>query len=113
MKLSKRLMVLMCVFVFMTAALSIAAADEVLASEAEIQLLGFMEQIAEDIEEIHHDMHTVAFALRLSAYSQAAIAVILLLMLLVKAASYRKRKCFYCSFAELLQRSNTYVTGKG
>ncbi len=56
-------------------------ADDVAGLPGNAEFLGYMEQIAEDIEEIHHDMHKVSFALRLSAYSQAGIALILLLML--------------------------------
>ncbi len=92
MRVSKMFMVFMFIVVFSLAAGAVVTADDAAAaSAAEVQLLGYMEQIAEDIEEIHHDMHKVAFALRLSAYSQGGIAVILLLMLILKAAALRRR----------------------
>ncbi len=42
-----------------------------------------LEHIAEDIEEIHEDMHKVAFSLRLISYSSIGIFLVLLGQLFV------------------------------
>lgn len=56
------------------------AAYASLADSAEF--MGYMEDIAEDIEEIHEDMHVVAYNVRLLAYSNIAIALFLLIGLI-------------------------------
>ncbi len=43
------------------------------------EFMEYMEHIAEDIEEIHEDMHVVAYNIRWLAYSNIAIAVFLLI----------------------------------
>lgn len=45
------------------------------------EFLGYMADIAEDMEEIHHDMHKVAFGIRLGSYSLVVVAVASVLML--------------------------------
>lgn len=46
------------------------------------EFMGYMEDIADDIEEIHEDMHVVAYNLRLLAYSNIAIGALLLIGLI-------------------------------
>jgi hypothetical protein len=50
-----------------------------------------MEEIGHDLEHIHEDMHTVAFAMRVIAFSTAAIAGLMFLILVVLFMSYRKK----------------------
>ncbi len=50
-----------------------------------------MDGIGHDLEDIHEDMHTVAFAMRVIAFSTAAIAGLLFLILVVLFMSYRKK----------------------
>lgn len=50
-----------------------------------------MEEIGHDLEHIHEDMHTVAFAMRVIAFSTAAIAGLMFLILIVLIMSYRKK----------------------
>lgn len=52
------------------------------------EFMGYMEGIAEDLEEIHEDMHVVAYNIRLLAYSNIAIALFLLIGLI---GIYRKK----------------------
>ncbi len=50
-----------------------------------------MEEIGHDLEHIHEDMHTVAFAMRIIAFSTAAIAGLMFLIVIVLIMSYRKK----------------------
>lgn len=54
------------------------------------EFMEIMEEIGHDLEHIHEDMHTVAFAMRVIALSTAAIAVLMFLILIVLFSSYRK-----------------------
>ncbi len=87
--LSKKLPVILVMAVLLFLMMSVSAEDAVSLS-SNPEFLGFMEQIAEDMEEIHHDMHKVAFSLRLSAVSQVGIAIILLLMLINQVMTKRR-----------------------
>ncbi|TVR87471.1 MAG: hypothetical protein EA428_13035 [Spirochaetaceae bacterium] len=56
------------------------------------EFLGYMEAIAEDMEEIHHDMHKVAFALRLGSYSLVVIAVAQVLLVGTKVFQGKRKE---------------------
>ncbi len=49
------------------------------------EYLEVLEHIAEDMEEIHHDMHKVVFFLRLMAYSSGIVALSLVGLVVVVA----------------------------
>jgi hypothetical protein len=48
------------------------------------EFLGYVADIAEDMEHIHDDMHTVAFGIRLGAYALVVIAIAQVLSLLLQ-----------------------------
>ncbi len=55
------------------------------------EFMEYMEQIAEDIEEIHGDMHKVAYNLKLISYSAIAMALLMSLGVVLLFMFYRKR----------------------
>ncbi len=78
-KQKKAVLVIIMLVAFFAAG-QLLFASPVSASLAESpEFMGYMEDIAEDIEEIHEDMHLVAYNIRLLAYSNIAIAVFLLI----------------------------------
>ncbi len=72
----KKLMVVLCALMLL--AVLLGASGVAVAQEMDPEFMGIMEQIADDIEEIHEDMHKVSFALRLIAYSSVGIFFVLL-----------------------------------
>jgi hypothetical protein len=53
--------------------------------------IDIMEEIGHDLEHIHEDMHTVAFAMKVIAVSIAAIAVFMFLSVIILFMLYRKK----------------------
>ena len=72
----KRLMVVCCTLLLLAVLLGLTGVAT--AQEMDEDFMGIMEQIADDIEEIHEDMHKVSFALRLISYSSIGIFFVLL-----------------------------------
>lgn len=72
----KKLMVVCCTLLLL--AVLLGATGMAAAQEMDEEFMGIMEQITDDIEEIHHDMHKVSFALRLISYSSIGVFFVLL-----------------------------------
>lgn len=53
-------------------------------TEMNPEFLGYIADIADDMEHIHDDMHTVAFGIRLGAYALVVIAAAQVLSLLLQ-----------------------------
>ncbi len=83
----------MAVFIFMISQflfIPVSGADSHNGLGEDAAFLDYMEHIAEDIEEIHGDMHTVAYALKLMAVSNMAMAGLMFVAVVLLFMFYRK-----------------------